>query len=238
MSPSVSSGSRPAWSAAVAYGACMEPEDDDFVDDFDPWTETGATALVAAADRLAKAIRDHARTVAGLRETQQIQKVFAANDELLPLVLAYSDAQFDFTGNAGNFGPLHDFEDDDDDDDDDDVQVIQGTGLSVVSRQDFVVTDEAAILDAGKTAYRALWPDDPETCVEEDVSDLGRALYEYAHLNGWDKVKDMAGLAPVGALTVVQANEDLLRGDPDDWPEQPFLVDAPVIYSQCDVYAG
>lgn len=219
----------------MAYRAVMEPDDDDFEDDFDPWTAAGATALISAGDALARAVQEHARTIAGLIETRQIQKVFDASDLLLPVVLAYNDAQFNLTGNAFPFGPLQDFADDDEDDDEGEEPVI-GSGLSVVTRQDFIVTDEDAALDAGRSAYRSVWPDDPPAAADEDVTHLGRALYQYAHLNGWDKVKDMAGVAPVGAITVVRANEELLRGDPDDWPEEPFTVEAPVLYSQCDVY--
>jgi hypothetical protein len=67
------------------------------------------------------------------------------------------------------------------------------------------------------------------------VTHIGRALYQYAHLNGWDKVKEMPGLVPTGAVTVVHAHEELLRGHPDEWPDEPFAIDAPVIYSQRDV---
>lgn len=68
------------------------------------------------------------------------------------------------------------------------------------------------------------------------MTHIGRALYQYAHLNGWNKLGEMAGLVPAGATTVVHANEDLLRGDPDDWPDEPFTIDGPVIYSQSDIY--
>jgi hypothetical protein len=206
-------------------------------DEFDPWTEAGAAELIAAAAALATAVQEHAQTIAGLLPTRQIQKVFAASELLLPVVLAYNDAQFNLTGNAFPFGPLQDFADDDEDDDEDEgTEPAVGSGLSVVTRQDFIVIDEGAALDAGRSAYRSVWPDDPPAAADEDVTHLGRALYQYAHLNGWDKVKDMAGVAPVGAITVVQANEELLRGNPDDWPEEPFTVEAPVLYSQCDVY--
>lgn len=206
------------------------------MDDFEPWTATGAAELVAASEALAGAVREHARVVAALTESQDINAVFAASEVLLPVVLAYADAQFNLTGNGFPFGPLHDFADQDDEGDGDEEEAVVGSGLSVLSRQDFVLTDEAAALAAGRSAYTELWPADPPSAAAEDVTHIGRALYQYAHVNGWDKVREMPGLVPTGATTVVQLHEDLMRGDPDEWPEEPFSIDAPVIYSQSDVY--
>ena len=118
----------------------------DIADDFDPWTPSGADRLLAG-DALADAVRAHARTLAALTDSRDIQAVFVASDVLLPVVLAYADAQFSFTGNG-----------------------------------------------------------------------------------------QMTGLMAVGAITVVHAHEDLLRGDPDEWPAEPFAIDAPVLYAQSDVY--
>lgn len=160
--------------------------------------------------------------------------VFAASAVLLPVVLAYADAQFNLTGNGFPFGPLHDFAEDEEDDEE--GEAVVGNGLSILSRQDFVLTDEEAALAAGRTAYSAVWPKDPPTAAAADVTNIGRALYQYAHLNGWDKVKEMPGLVPTGAVTVVHAHEELLRADPAEWPEEPFTIDAPVLYAQSDVY--
>lgn len=164
--------------------------------------------------------------------------MFAANELLLPVVLVYADAQFDLTGNGFPFGPLHAFADEDQDDEGggDEGEAVVGKGLSVLSRQDFVLVDEAAALEAGRSAYAQLWPEDPPAAAVEDVTHIGRALYQYAHLHGWDRVQEMPGMEPTGATTVVQAHEHLLRGDPDQWPDDPFSVDAPVLYSQSDVY--
>lgn len=217
---------------------CRVDADDEYDDDFEPWTDAGAVALQTAGDALADAVRSHARTLAGLSESRDIRAVFAASEVLLPVVLAYADAQFNLTGNSFPFGPLHQFadEDDDEDDGDSDEGEAVGSGLSVLSRQDFRVTDDAAVLAAGRTAYQSLWPDDPPSAATDDVSHIGRALYQYAHLNGWNKLTEMTGLVPVGATTVVHANEDLLQGDPDEWPAEPFAIEAPVLYSQSDIY--
>ena len=70
----------------------------------------------------------------------------------------------------------------------------------------------------------------------QDVTHIGRALYQYAHLHGRDRVRKMPGLVPTGAATMVQAHDELLRGDPDGWPDELFTIDAPVLFGQSDVY--
>ena len=215
----------------------VDDADDDFEDDFDPWTATGASDLVAAGNALAGAVQEHARVLAALTESQDMQAVFAASEVLLPFVLAYADAQFNLTGNGFPFGPLHDFAEEDEEDGDEQEAVV-GNGLSILSRQDFILTDEKAALAAGRAAYEAVCPEDPSTAAAADVTHIGRALYQYAHLNGWDKVKEMPGLVPTGAVTVVHVHEELLRGHPDEWPDEPFTIDAPVIYSQRDSAAA
>lgn len=137
----------------------------DVDDDVDPWTPAGAAQLIAAGDALADAVREHARALAALTNSRDIQAVFVASDVLLPVVLAYADAQFNLTGNGFPFGPLHDFADDEDEDEDEQEEdaAVVGTGLSVVSRQDFVVTDESAVLADGRAAHQSQWRDEPRT---------------------------------------------------------------------------
>lgn len=210
--------------------------DDHVEDDFTPWTPEGAAALLTAGEALVEAVREHARVTAAQTGSQDIRAVLTASEVLLPVVLAYADAQFDLTGNGWPLGFLHDLAEGDDEEEQPDEESEIGSGLSVLSRQLFVLTDEEAALAAGRAAYTELWPEDPPTAATEDVTHIGRALYQYGHLNGWDNVRKMPGLSPTGAAMVVLAHEDLLRGDPDQWPDDPFHVEAAVIYSQSDVY--
>ena len=46
----------------------------------------------------------------------------------------------------------------------------------------------------------------------------------------------MSGLEPVGGVTVVVATEDLLRGDPAAWPDEPFAIEGPILCTSLDVY--
>lgn len=129
--------------------------EDEFDDHFEPWTESSAATLLAAGDALADAVRMHALALAESSEAQNIQAVFTASDVLLPIVLAYADAQFNLTGNGFPFGVLRAWADDEEGDSETgEEEPVVGTGLSVLSRQDFLVTDKSAVLAGGRTAYQ------------------------------------------------------------------------------------
>jgi hypothetical protein len=207
--------------------------DDD--DDFTPWTSQGAARLLATGAQLAAAILAHADTVAAATSHAEMQEVFAAGDGLLPAVLAYADAQFDYTGTGFPFGVLHQVaEHDDDDDDDDDDEAT--AGVTVLQRRDYRVTDEAAVLDAGRRAYLRVWPEDDDAAAAADVTHLGRALYQLAHADGWHSLDQVEGLRTTGGAVVVLQQDELLGPDPDEWPEELFDDDAQLLYSQHDLF--
>ena len=208
-------------------------------DDFTPWNAEGAARLRAAAAELAAAIVAHADAVAAVTSDAGVQEVFAASERLLPTVLAYADAQFDYTGNGFPFGVLHQFADDDEDDDEDDDGDDEDeptAGVSVLQRRDYLVTDEAAVMDAGRRAYLCAWPDADEGAAAADVTHLGRALYQLAHADGWHRLDQAEGLRATGGAVVVLQQDQLLGPDPDEWPEELFDDDAELLYSQHDVF--
>lgn len=208
-------------------------------DDHNPWTPEGAQRLTRAAERLATAITIHADAVASAKGHRDIRTVFSAGDALLPAVLAYADAQFDYTGAGFPFGVLHQFADDEDEDDDHDSEMAEArpaSGISVLRRHDFGVTDEAAVLAAGRAAYLRVWPDDAEEDAAADVTHLGRALYQIAHADGWDSLDRVDGLRPLGGVTHVIGQNELLSADPDEWPSDVFATEGEVMYQQSDIW--
>jgi hypothetical protein len=118
--------------------------------DFTPWTAEGAARLRAAAAELTAAITAHAEAVTAVSKDADITEVFAASDRLLPAVPAYSDAQFDYTGNGFPFGVLHQFAEQDEDESADEPE--PAGGISVLWRHDYQVTDEGAVMSAGRRA--------------------------------------------------------------------------------------
>lgn len=205
-------------------------------DDFSPWTPAGADRLRAEARKAAAALIEYADTVAGLGEHDFATHV-AAGGRLTPFLVALSDAQFAYTGNGGPLGPLRAW-DVDDDDEHGDAEQTRGPGLSVLQRADYRVVDEAAVIEAGRAAYKEVWPDATDEDAAADVTAVARALYQIAHASGsWSSVEEIDGIDIAGRVTVVVSVEGTLGSEADEWPDDVFEHDADrVIYRQDDVY--
>ena len=208
-------------------------------DDFTPWTPAGAERLRAAAAELAAAVTAHAEAVASVTGDAGMPEVFAASDRLLPAVLGYADAQFDLTGNDFPFGVLHTYAEDDTDGPEDDAAVEvpadhtgdAGSGtteVAVLQRHDLRVTDEAAVLAAGRRAQLRSAPDGDEPA--DEGTDLGRALSQLAAADGWDSLGDVPGLRSTGRSVLVVGRELPPDADPDDDDGGELL------YGQQDVF--
>ncbi|RNL65784.1 hypothetical protein EFK50_01705 [Nocardioides marmoriginsengisoli] len=157
-----------------------------------------------------------------------------AGEELLPVLLEYVDAQFELTGIGYPLGILMELEDEEVDEGDAEEWPVEG--ISVLQRHDYVVTDEDAVLAAGRQAYLQAWPEDDEAAAAADVNHVGRALYQVAHAEGWGSLRKVPGLAPVGGFTGVVRQDELLGPDPDDWAAEVLDEDAELLYCQEDVF--
>ena len=71
------------------------------------WSSSSADAVRSAGTALAAAVLAHAEAVAATAGEDDAPAVFAAGDLLLPLALAYADAQFDHTGAGWPLGVLY-----------------------------------------------------------------------------------------------------------------------------------
>jgi hypothetical protein len=210
-------------------------DDDDL--DHEPWSSEGAHRVLAAAERLTAAIKVHADSVTSATAHSELPAVFAASSALLPAVLEYADAQFDYTGNGFPFGVLHQFADDDSDDSDehDQDETRPASGVSVLRRHDYRITDEEAVLAAGRAAYLRAWPNDTERDAAVDVTHIGRALYQVAHADSWDSLDRLDGLRRTGGIIRVIDQAELLSAEPDDWPSDLFATYGENVYEQTDV---
>jgi hypothetical protein len=102
--------------------------------------------------------------------------------------------------------------------------------LTVLHRVDFVVTDEPAVIQAGKEAYVESYDDADDEGEALDVADLSAALQQIQQSGGIEALADTPGLASAGATTWVLEATDLLdEREPVEWPESPFALgeDAP-----------
>ena len=197
-------------------------------DDLTQWTPADAERLRAAAAELAAAVTAHAAAVSAVTGEDGVPEVLAANDRLLPAVLAYADAQFDLTGNDFPFGVLHGYAEDEGDDGvaevvdlgidldagavPDAVPEVSGTtGVSVLQRHDLHVTDEAAVLIAAGEA------------------DLGQALARLARADGWSALGGVPGLRSTARSVLVVGSQQAPGEATDD-------EDGELLYSHQDVF--
>ena len=212
-------------------------DNDDEDDDFTPWTVEDAERIRRVADALIDAIRVHAAAVTSVTSDADEDDVRAAGDQLLPAILAYADAQFDYSGTGFPFGVLYQYVDDDDDED-----LAEGprSGVSILQRRDFAVTDEESVLEAGRQAYSETSGEDDPDAAAAEVSHLGVALYEIGHAHGWDSLVQLDGLQPRGSVALVLSSEDLLGSDPGEWPEEDLFDhdEERILFRQDDVYGA
>jgi hypothetical protein len=154
----------------------------------------------------------------------------------MPFLLALSDAQFAYTGNAGPLSPLHAWNRNEDKDEG--SEPWYGSGLSVLQRTDYRVIDESAVIQAGRAAYREAWPDDTADDAVADVTSIGQALYQITHASGsWSAIDNVAGIEIAGRAILAVSTDETLGSNVDDWPEDLFDHDVNrVMYRQGDVY--
>jgi hypothetical protein len=233
------------------------------------WTDEARESFRTSAADLVEAIRQHSAALLEMTGTDADAEAIAeAGEQLEAAATVYADKQFEYTGTVPPLGLDEEddysyddelYEDEDDDDKDEDGEVLDedeesgdseeeleesdepAAKLTVLHRVDFVVTDESAVIQAGKEAYHDSWDpaedgaehdaedaEDAEDAV--DVADLSSALQQIQQAGGIEALADTPGLATAGATTWVLEATDLLdEYEPDQWPDSPFALgeDAP-----------
>ena len=216
------------------------------------WTDEARESFRAAAANLVEAIQRHSAALLELTGTDADTEAIAeAGEQLEAAATAYADHQYEFTGTVPPLGLDEEdeysyddeFEDtdaeleadelDDDELDDEDLDAddldenLEEAGepaakLTVLHRVDFVVTDEPAVVLAGKEAYHDSYDDEAEPV---DVADLSTALQQIQQSGGIEALADTPGLASAGATTWVLDATDLLdEREPVEWPDSPFAL--------------
>lgn len=184
----------------------------------DQFSAASAEALRESAARLAQLIQRYAEATASMSgETAELEEVFALNAQISALAAELNDRAFDHTGtlplplDLQHGEPEHDH-------DVEDEETVEATGfLSAVSRWDLAITDEDALLEAGRAAYRqATGATEAEASVEvSDASDAVRAILE-SRGEPWFEIP---GVAAMGGLRLLIEPDDvpgeLFDGDPE-----------------------
>jgi len=174
------------------------------------WTDEARRRYRQAAAELLVALSEHERQTSKMSGRQhELPEMFAANDALRLAAEAFDDALMDFTGTAIGWEVLADYEDEEFDDD---VEVLDAPSSGVVAlmrRDDYLVIEEEAVVEAGRQAYRATWPNDTDDDAKFRVHGLGPALYELIHAAGAEDPATVLarteGLRPAGPSAVVFA---------------------------------
>lgn len=157
------------------------------------WTDKAKQAYERRADELMEALRAHLAANLNRRGRQkEFGAYFESAESLMDATRAFNEAEFDWCGSF----PLGLRPDEDDDEDEEwEDQDESGSILSVVGRWDFRITDEAAVIAAGRSAYLRAWPDDTHEDAEHRVQQVSDAAAELTHADGLSRLEDVDGLS-------------------------------------------
>ena len=221
--------------AGHSLGGMADKKDDEFPET--QWTDEARLRLVGAHSELIEALSAHLNYLTSPIARHEHAQAPEAR-RLEKAAMAYSEAEFDFTGSLGPFSPLDDWDASDEGDEADFLEdVLPTLVVSVLYRVDFDVTDESAIKLAGQAAYREMNPDLSDDHVQRAIG-LGAAVYQVAHLNGLESLNKAPGLSPLGAVTQViepaaSLDFDEANFDPSE-PNAVFAVGGAVLFTSED----
>jgi hypothetical protein len=148
-----------------------------------PFTETTAARLIEVGEALIEALRDHI-AAAAVRDAANAEALWEAGEQVVQAAALFDDAHFDHVelpAPVGDFNELDDGEGTDAEVEHDDaiaLSIEAVAGVTMLTRQDFVVTDPDALLAVAREAgARARG----ESAEDFEVS-VGHALYELIHV--------------------------------------------------------
>ncbi len=205
--------------------------DDEHDDHPEQFSEESRAALESATAALVEGLQRHTQAVLGMRGgSKETPAVFAINEEVERLVDEWNDRVLDHTGTYPLALITH--EDDEDDEDEDLVELGDGTPVAVVSRFDLVVTDSAALTEAGRQAHRRLREGEDEEDAAAAVSGVGQALYALLHERG-EPWYELPGVEVVrGVRRYVRPNEPAVPLDENDLEVPIVEPDGEQIYGE------
>jgi len=213
---------------------------DDHGDEDTQWTAEAGARMSSAGGELLAALSAHIELLSKATLTTPWTEIFDGNIAVEQAAIAYANAQFDLTGNSGPFGEVKEWEDEDEDEDEDDDDEQPLSFVSVLQRADYGVLDEQAVLEAGRLKFLENRPGQSESNAQSGVAQIGAALYELAHADGWDSLSKVAGLTPMGSvIQVVVPVEaiELQNGlSESDEPDGAFSVGGVVLHSEANYY--
>lgn len=185
------------------------------------WTPAARNAHTARGEQLLRALREHVTlTLARSGRRAEDAGYFASTSRLQRAAAAFREAEFDWCGSFP-LGLDTDRWDDDENGEDEDEQG-ESSILTVVGRWDYRITDEPALIAAGRATYARIWVDDTEEDATIAVSDSAGAASEIAHADGWGALSNTDGLDSLASTQTVIIHEDDGASSIDD--DDPFAI--------------
>ncbi|WP_328330379.1 hypothetical protein OHA70_08580 [Kribbella sp. NBC_00382] len=183
------------------------------------WSDAARERYMRCTEDLIAALKAHsALTIERSGRQRELGPYFSSSEALEKAAEAFSESEFDWCGSW----PLS-LTDIEDSDDEDNAREPAGPEpvLSGLFRWDFTVTDEAAVVGAGRDAYRRSWPSDTDEDAVIAVPDVVRAAAEIVHAGEWPELENTPGLEHRAEWRTFVSHDG--RSDtPDD--EDPFAI--------------
>jgi hypothetical protein len=142
------------------------------------WTDEASRAYKARAEVLTQRLASHVRLTAARHGRQRELEAYIASAEQVQEALnAFAESEFDWCGSfpVRTSGSL---DDDWDEDVDEGLPTDEAPVASVLGRWDYVVTDAAALMDGGRSAYLRTWPKDTVDDANVRVTSVESAMGE------------------------------------------------------------
>jgi hypothetical protein len=167
------------------------------------WTPAARDRYTAATAALLETLNAHTALVAARVGRQAEMPDYIDSAQRLQQALdALTEAEFDV---CGSFPFSLRGDDDGDDDFEPEDDAAPGALLMVEHRAEFEILDEAALVEAGRAAYRTSWPDDVEEDARLAVSSPAQAVGQLIHTHGWQFFESGTdALAPRSSETMIE----------------------------------
>jgi hypothetical protein len=185
------------------------------------WSDAARERYVRCGEDLMAALKAHfALTIERGGRQREFGPYFSSSEALQKAAEAFNESEFDWCGSY----PLSLTDggiDESDDADEADQQAGPELVLSGLFRSDYTVTDEAAVIGAGRDAYRRLWPSDTHEDAVLAVPDVVRAAAEIVHAGEWSGLENAPGLERRAEWQTFVCHDGKFDGSDD---EDPFAI--------------
>jgi hypothetical protein len=148
---------------------------------------------------LTQRLASHVRLTAARHGRQRELEAYIASAEQVQEALnAFAESEFGWCGSfpVRTSGSL---DDDWDEDVDEGLPTDEAPVVSVLGRWDYVVTDAAALMDEGRSAYLRTWPKDTVDDANVRVTSVESAMGEILHSASLRELDEAPGLRPVSS---------------------------------------